>query len=462
MSLYGSTGGQTPALRFRSGAENTTRPARVASLPSTGAMGDRRPAFFVVLAAAFVVASFLDGVRLLEIPIAETPANVLGVILSAAFVSTRVAMARLWSGPVKFFWVFILLSAGTELLRLAGDHTGYAMVSLRNYAQYAQAFLLYLIFYDLSRDRRAVSVVAATFLVAAITMSLIANFGLGGLVGSAGGRSGPGAERVGVLGMGLNLQGFVYAVAVCGIACRSLQAWPRLGAVGWTLVGGAASMVLALLQTGSRGGLVVLAVGIGAVLLLMFRGRRWTAYLLLVPVALYGMGSAAMNTEVIMSRMQKTVYEGDWGARDLLAREAMVMVAERSVSGWGSAYTEELGERVGKARIAAHNTYLQMAAAFGLLGFVPWMIGMGATLWRLWCHRRALWGAALLATMIALMTAMIPGNFAYNKFAWMFLAIAGAMPLGSALQADRRIKTPLPTPRNPGFLSRVRRPARPV
>lgn len=406
-----------------------------------------RPIYLIALAAAFLIATFLDGVNLLAIPVAENPANVLGVILTAAFLATRLSAARLWAGPARYFWLFIGLTAVLELGRYFMEPAGGAK-SLRNYAQYAQVFLLYLIIYDLCRSARAVKVLMATFVLSAIVMSLVANLGLGGLVGSTQIHRTSEAERLGVLGMNLNLQGFIYAAAVTGIMCWCLARWPRLTPLDWVLVGGAASMVLALLRTGSRGGLLVLAAGLGVALLLMFRGRRWTAYLVLVPVALYGLGSAVMSSDLMRLRFEQAIYEGRLGSRDMLAREGVAMFLERPGTGWGCTYAQDLGLRVGRERIAAHNTYLQVAISFGLLGFLPWVLGVGATFLRLWQYRTQFWGSLMLAVLTSLLVAAIPGNLSYNKYTWMILAVAGAMPFHVPLPF-KGTKTSGPSSRSP-------------
>lgn len=387
-----------------------------------------RPRYLVVLAAAFVVTTFFNAIRLSNNPLAENPMNVAGVLLAGTFALTRFTAARLWVGPTRLFWVFICISAALELGRLFADPGGDGFSSLRQYAQYVQAFLVYLIFYDLARDRGAAETVLRTYLVAVILLSLVANTGLGGVVGAAQVGRGDAAERVGVLGMNLNYQAFLYGAAITGVVCRTLARWPRFGPWDWILLGGAASMLLALLRTGSRGGLLVLVAGLTAALALMFRGRRWAAYVLLVPPALYGIGSAIMSSEVTQARIEQTLYEGRLGMRDVLAREASTMVAEKPVFGWGVRYTEELGLRVGRQRIAAHNTFLQITASFGLLGFVPWALGLGFTGWRLWRHRADFWAATLLALFGALLVAMVPGNYGYNPTAWILFALAGAMP----------------------------------
>lgn len=399
----------------------------------------RMPRLLLVLAAAFVVSTYLGAIRLSDFPLAENPENVVGVLLAVSFALARFGRWQLWNGPAKYLLVFFGLSTVLTLGAYASDRDG---ARLRSYAQYAQAFMLYLIYFDLCRDRRAVKVLVSTFLVTTILLSLVANLGIGGAIGAAAAGRGGFVERVGVLGMNLNDQAFLYAAAITVVLCRGLARWPRFGRLDWVLSGGAVSMLVALLQTGSRGGLLTLTAGMAAALVLMFRGRRWAAYALLVPLVLYGLGSAVMSSEVVRARIEQTLYESDYGARDRLAEQAVDMLKERPLTGWGPNYTEELGARTGRLRIAAHNTYLQVATAFGLLGFVPWLLGLGATGWRLWRHRQEFWAGTALAIFFALLVAMVPGNYGYGRFAWIFLALAGAMPLGGSRPPEGRLLRP--------------------
>lgn len=390
----------------------------------------RYPRVLLILAAVFVAATFLNAIHISDNPLAENPMNVAGLALAGAFVLLRGLSARVWSGPARYAWLFFGVTAVLELGRFLLDRSGAGASSLRSYAQYVQALGVYFIFYDLARDRKAAAIILRVFLWSVILLSLVANLGLAGAVGATALGRGMTAERVGVLGMNLNYQGFLYAAALTGILCHGLARWPRFGMWEWILAGGAASVLLALLRTGSRSALVVLVAGVAAALALMFRGRRWAAYALMVPVVLYGIGSAIMSSEVIRARVEATLYEGDYGARDVLARETFEMLRERPWTGWGASYSDELGLRTGRIRIAAHNTYLQVAASFGLTGFLPWALGLGVVGWRLWTHRQDFWAATQLAIWGTLLVVMLVGNYGYHPTSWILLALAGAMPFG--------------------------------
>jgi hypothetical protein len=387
----------------------------------------------VILAGVFVAATFLNAIHISDNPLAENPMNVAGLALAGVFVLMRGVSARVWSGPARYAWLFFGITAVLELGRFLLDRSGAGASSLRSYAQYVQALGVYFIFYDLARDRKAAATILRVFLWSVILLSLVANLGLAGAVGATALGRGMAAERVGVLGLDLNYQGFLYAAALTGILCHGLARWPRFGVWEWVLTGGAASVLLALLRTGSRSALVVLVAGVAAALALMFRGRRWAAYVLLVPLVLYGIGSAIMRSEVILARVEATLYKGDYGARDVLVSEAWEMFKEQPLTGWGPRYVDVLGLRLGRTSIAAHNTYLQMAVTFGLMGFLPWIASLGAVGRRLWRHRQDFWAAVQLAVWCAALVAMLAANYGYHSTFWILLALAGAKPFSSPL-----------------------------
>ena len=194
------------------------------------AVAVRRPGWLIALAAAFVVATYLGAIRISDFPLAEDPENLVGVLLAVTFALTRFWRARLWSGPARFFLVYFAMTAILTVARYMTERSGGTggISELRAYAQFAQAFLLYLIFYDLARDPRALRWWAGTFVVTTILLSLVANLGLGGAVGATAVSRGA-AERVGVLGLDLNYQALLYAAAITGLLCRAIARWPRFG-----------------------------------------------------------------------------------------------------------------------------------------------------------------------------------------------------------------------------------------
>jgi O-antigen ligase len=186
-------------------------------------------------------------------------------------------------------------------------------------------------------------------------------------------------------------------------------------------------MTLATVRTASRGGLVMLAVGLATALVLFLRKRRASAYLFLAPAALAGIAYTVLTSELVQARFEAALA-GRTGSRLELAEGGWSLFLQKPWFGWGTAYVFELGAITGKERIAAHNTYLQILVSFGLLGFLPWFALLLTTGYNLWCHRRHLLGAMALALFVGSLVFSIVSNNGYNKTFWMSLGVATVVP----------------------------------
>jgi len=401
--------------------------------------------------------SFLDQVIISEIQFARNPAGIVGLALVATFAFYHLGRARLMDGPGGLVILLIVLTSCLELVRYYV--TGEDLVwSLQGYLQYVQVAVLYLIFRDTASDKRTIPAMGLAFVFSTTVMSVVANLGLASLTWGGEG------QRSGVVGLNINEQAFLYALGVIGVACWILGRWPRLRAfdIGLGVAGG--SMILALLQTGSRGGAAVFLFGLGIAFVLFLKRNRLSAYLTVVPMVVLGVSVALMGADVLRTRATATVEEGDTGLRVELARAGSELFAERPLIGWGARYSRTLGEFMQRTKpIAAHNLYLQMLLSFGLLGFIPWLLAVGATLRTAWLSRGSPWGATLLTLLLATLLFGVAGNLAYNKYFWVALALAGrssVMGDGSARLPARLAATKRPWP--PPFDVAVSRNLRPA
>jgi O-antigen ligase len=386
--------------------------------------------------------TFLDNFLLLGLPFFENLSSVVGSVLIACFAFMRWPAARLWEGPAKYFVLYLVVSAVIEGGHSMRENRTLDLAAWSYYFQYAQTVVLYLIFRDLFRDSRLVKWCAVAFLVSATLLSLVGNLGISGLAGGAAFNR-EGDLRVGFRGMNLNYQAVVYSIALTGITCWIVPRWPRIGTREVLLLAAGASMLFAHVRTGSRGGLAALVVGLGAAMLLMFQTRRWLAYLMIVPLILYGVGRAVVGSSVLRARVEETVYGGNTGARIELATLGWHMLRERPLLGWGATHSQELGVQVGKQRKAVHNTYLQLLLSFGVIGFTPWLAGVTASLLRTWRSRSTFWATTLCSVLVVMLVGGVVANYGYNKMIWLLLAAAGgtAFPTkgratGRRLQAD--------------------------
>ena len=184
------------------------------------------------------------------------------------------------------------------------------------------------------------------------------------------------------------------------------------------------------IQTGSRGALLALG---GAVLVFALRkGSLKTKVLNLAGLlALLGvLALAAVNSEIMRTRFEETIEEGDLARRELIYPTAIQMIKERPLLGWGpvtSVY--ELGMRLGHPEEETknpHNLILYGLVTSGLLGSLPLFIGIGICVHCAWRGRNGPHGILPLAMIVAVLAANMSGVWLFNKLHWLIMAYAVA------------------------------------
>jgi len=294
---------------------------------------------------------------------------------------------------------------------------GSASFSLRYYSSYGQVFILYVILRDLARDPRVFQGITIVFFLTYFGGSLLTDLGV--TVVTAGTEGG----RVGLVGFNLNAYAFGLAVIVAGGFSWALARWPRLGWKGWLFMGSLAVLVPAIASTGSRGGAVALVFGLFVAIVVNMQLRRLPVYVFLVPVVLGAVFHVMLNTEVLQRRVEATLYEHDYGARDVLAEGSLVLFRQDPLIGPGPGYMEALGRLTGRSRIAAHNTYLQILRSFGILGTLPFFVAYGLTMNIAWKARGSAWGGVWFTILAMTMAFGMVGHLGYDKHFWIILAL---------------------------------------
>jgi len=131
----------------------------------------------------FVGATFFDWLILLPYRLLDNPATILGLLLAFGYVGFRARYLPFLRKPASFALFYlgatvVSLVAGSESFAL-----GWAAAELPGFFQFFQAGILFLIFVDILRDRRAVVGVVVVFFVACTAMSVLAHFGFDPNVG---------------------------------------------------------------------------------------------------------------------------------------------------------------------------------------------------------------------------------------------------------------------------------------
>jgi O-antigen ligase len=186
----------------------------------------------------------------------------------------------------------------------------------------------------------------------------------------------------------------------------------------------------AVLETGSRGGLLallggMLVFGLGAE---SMRLRFRNAVIGAMAIALLVLGT--LHLPMMKNRLEDSVRNGNMAGREQLYPALWTMFLEKPLLGWGPvANTYELAARIGErerpAR-AAHNIVLELLTATGVVGAVPFLIGAWLCVRDAWHARRGAHGVLPLALCCSVFLSNMSGDWIASKLIWLVLAYAYA------------------------------------
>jgi O-antigen ligase len=210
----------------------------------------------------------------------------------------------------------------------------------------------------------------------------------------------------------------------------------------------------ALVSSGSRGGVLALVMG-GMVYLFPYRrSKRVLTAIFIVTLAISAIVYFVATNSDFLERWNRTYYEGSLEGREDIFAAAAEMILEQTILGWqpvDSYY--ELGRRLGGQYFSkgrdVHNLYLALLLQVGVLGAIPFLVGLwlcGRSAWRARLGNLGLLPLALLFTTLA---GSMSGTGLVSKSQWFILALT----LAAAPAVRRELGKPLPV-----FL--VNRPSR--
>jgi O-antigen ligase len=251
-------------------------------------------------------------------------------------------------------------------------------------------------------------------------------------IGRTATAQGLGGERVTALGQTPNQSAQVLALGLLALIGLCYM-YPRKGwrprYLAW---GGVGLIAVALVATGSRGGLITLAVGLMVVLTsghtMRLRVRNATVAL----VALGVLAIASSRSELLMRRFEAAIEERDLAGREEIYPLSVGMFLEKPLLGWGPMTNKyELASRLRSVthyRRDAHNALLELLTASGILGALPFVLGVWLCFHAAWRGRRGERGVLPLAMVIAVMIANTSGNRLTGPITWLVLAYGLTTP----------------------------------
>jgi O-antigen ligase len=229
-------------------------------------------------------------------------------------------------------------------------------------------------------------------------------------------------ERASVLGYSGNTIASMWAFAIVTLVGLCLHpAYTLFTKLLWAFL--TLPMLAAIGKTGSRAGMGALLIGF-----LVYSVPHWRARRKLCTVLLALLGIAAtvyfiMNTPSATERWEQAVYEGNLAGREYIVPTALQMFLERPLLGWQPfSYERELGRRLGRYKKDAHNLFLTLILEVGIVGAVPFLMGLWRCTQTAWQARTGRLGLLPLAILITVLAAAAAQPFLLHKWFWLALA----------------------------------------
>jgi O-antigen ligase len=242
-----------------------------------------------------------------------------------------------------------------------------------------------------------------------------------------------GATRTTALDFNPNTLASLMSVAAVMLIGTMLDNTKRRKWMTWLLTGMVAPLILVIVQTGSRGGLLEFVIGVSLFLVPMAPSRRRIAAFALGSFALIALGVMIARDPVSLVRWTQTISEGRIAGRDAIWNEGIHMFLERPILGWGPVdFLYELGSRLSLPARDPHQGILWLLLEVGIVGALFFFVGFYLCARASWKSRTGPEGILPLALMVMAVAMNLVGTPLARKHFWFVLALALASPVVSA------------------------------
>jgi O-antigen ligase len=348
----------------------------------------------------------------------EIPTLTGAVFLLTTLLHPRACYARV---PAAVLWFTAYLAAFLVSVAASGEYTADAV---SEFVVVLQGVLILLAAGSLMQDEKIARRAMMALVAACAVRAALPFLGFAKTADTVW----TGGERVSALGQNANSAAMILAaglVALIGLTFvrrnKSRLRFLVTGLLG-VLLG------LAVLETGSRGGLASLLGGmlVFALAAESLRIRLRNGVIAVLAIALLAWGT--LQLPVMKNRLVDSMLTGNMAGREQLYPALWTMFLEKPVLGWGPVTnTYELAQRIGereRPHRAAHNIVLELLTATGLVGTLPFLMGAWLTVRSAWQARRGEHGVLPLALFASLFVANMSGDWIASKLLWVVLAYA--------------------------------------
>ncbi len=277
-----------------------------------------------------------------------------------------------------------------------------------------------------------------TLLVFSIATLLTATGPLLGLPGFSATWGGGRLSAVGFDPNGLAIMMALGAQALIGFGIEQTRRniWMRVTFMAMSLF-----PLTAMVYTGSRGGIAAFLIGAVLYALPYRRSKRKMIAILGVTIAVVSIIYAVVNDEATLSRFERSYDTGDTAGRDQIFAASIEMISEKPLLGWRPVVLwYELGARTRSPFIIrdAHNLFLHLLLEVGLLGAMPFFIGLGLCVRAAWTARVRSLGLFPLVWLITMIAANMSDTMLSTKSLWLVLILSLALGASTVKQYKRK------------------------
>jgi O-antigen ligase len=346
------------------------------------------------------------------------------LFIMTTFLKPRICYGRL-NIAIWFFasylLMYLLISIRTILILPEPDRSNLLIAVLAGFQTLVQLIVLFWVSSNLLTDNRVARASLFAFASGCILLGVIQSLGYTGDVESPEG-------RVAAFGTNPNLVGgflVLGLVILVGLSYGQANMNRKARTCFWFF---SALLVLAIIRTGSRGNVLALLAGCAVFVLhrasLSQRIKLWT----IVVVGVVLLVIASFTDETMRTRWERTLFAGDTAGRDEINAEAEDMIAEKPFFGWGPvSHQLELGRRVGYPGVRDfHNLYFHLLAEVGLLGSIPFFLGVFVCFRSAWRARNTSQGILPLAILTSVLAMNIGGTSIASRELWLIFAYTAA------------------------------------
>ena len=349
--------------------------------------------------------------------------RMLGFLLVAVMMAAALLQKRRFHFelPPKAFWWFagylvVYAALGYNIILSDTEGSVLAAEVVQGIKTLVQLLIVFWVSYNLFRYERIIKGSLVTLTASCILVAVLQSLGITDSITSQ--------DRLAAFDANENLIAEVLSLGLLIVAALAYvrdKTDLKTRLLFWLGSGG---LALSIVVTGSRGAMIAL---ISSLLVFFLNGKSLKVKLkvgLAVVLAVGILGWLSYVIEPVRERWAATYYEGDTAGRDVLFSAAWEMFLEKPITGWGPANNiAELGSRLGlrKAR-DPHNTYLWLLTETGLLGAVPFLIGLWFCLLAAWRSRTGAQGALPMSLLVFLLISGMKGTNYTDKLFWVVLA----------------------------------------